>query len=192
MVVNRTTQNFLISLFYLVRDLAKQNPKSLIVVAAILLVGFLIPQNMVNPVQGATTADWNEDSFWFYTWGKSVTHKGIDIFAKEGTPLLASTHGLVVYTGNNPVGGNFVVILGPKWRFHYYAHLKEIKAYKFKPVKRGSVVGSVGNTGNAVGKPHHLHYSITSPFPYFWRYDNLSKQGWKKMFYLNPDAYLRD
>ena len=191
MVVNRTTQNFLLSLIDLIRDLARRHPKLLIVVAIIMGIGFLIPQQLINPVQGATTADWNKDSFWFYPWGKSVTHKGIDIFADEGTPTLAATHGIVAYQGNNPVGGNFVVILGPKWRFHYYAHLKEIKTIRFQPVKRGKVIGTVGNTGNAKGKPFHVHYTISTPFPHVWLYDGESVQGWKKMFYLNPDLYLR-
>lgn len=44
-------------------------------------------------------------------------------------------------------------------------------------------------TGNAKGKPPHLHYSIITLFPYLWRVDR-SEQGWKKMFYLNPIAYL--
>jgi len=152
----------------------------------------MIPQNLINPVEGATPSDWNEDSFWFYPWGNSVTHKGIDIFAPEGTNAVASTYGIVVYQGNNAVGGNFVVILGPKWRFHYYAHLKEIKSFRFKPVKQGSIVGSVGNTGNAVGKPHHIHYTISTPFPHVWLYDKDRVQGWKRMFYLNPDEYLRE
>ena len=83
------------------------------------------------------------------------------------------------------------MVLGPKWRFHYYAHLDEIRTFSFKPVKRGSVLGTVGDSGNAKGKPTHLHYSITTPFPYVNHFDNEAVQGWMKMFYLSPDAYLR-
>ncbi|NND63664.1 MAG: M23 family metallopeptidase [Flavobacteriaceae bacterium] len=157
----------------------------------ILLIGFILPQNMIQPVKGASTSDWDINSFWAYPWGNSVTHKGIDIFQIKGTDVVSSTHGWVVYTYEGGKGGKSVMILGPKWRFHYYAHLDEIKATPFVPVKRGAVIGTVGDTGNAKGKPPHLHYAITSPFPYVNRYDKEAIHGWKKMFYLNPDTWLR-
>lgn len=128
------------------------------------------------PVQGATRADYNPNSFWYYPWGKSVTHKGVDIFAKQGQPIVSSTPGIVLYTGNLKIGGNVVLILGPKWRLHYYAHLKDIKTRPLAIKKSGSIIGSVGNTGNAKGKPAHLHYSIITPIPYPWLIDN-DRQG---------------
>jgi len=141
------------------------------------------------PVDGATTADYNKQSFWYYPWGKSGTHKGVDIFAKEGTAVRSATSGLVVFCGQINMGGNVVLVLGPKWRLHYYAHLKEIKTSLFSWVDSGKVIGTVGTTGNAAGKTPHLHYSITTLIPYLWRIDT-DKQGWKKMFYLNPIDYL--
>ena len=161
------------------------------VLLLILVIGFLLPQHMIIPVQGATTTSWAKDSFWAYPWGSSITHKGIDIFAERGTPVISSTYGLVIYTANTGKGGKSVMVLGPKWRFHYYAHLDEIKTFPLKPIKRGSVLGTVGDTGNAKGKPPHLHYAITTPFPYFGLKDDDAVQGWKKMFYLNPDTWLR-
>lgn len=141
------------------------------------------------PVDGATKADYNPETYWYYPWGRSVTHKGMDIFAKEGTNLHAATRGLVLYSGNIKIGGNVVLILGPKWRFHYYAHLHDIKVSVFSWAGRNKVIGTVGSSGNAAGKPPHLHYSIITPIPYIWRIDR-DKQGWKKMFYLNPVDYL--
>jgi peptidoglycan LD-endopeptidase LytH len=141
------------------------------------------------PVEGATEGDYNKKSFWFYPWGKSGTHKGVDIFAGEGTNVLAATGGLVLYTGEIKMGGNVVLILGPKWRLHYYAHLKEIKTSTFSWASKEDVIGTVGTTGNAKGKPPHLHYTIATPIPYPWRIDS-APQGWKKMFYLNPIDYL--
>ncbi len=157
----------------------------------ILLLGFVVPQKMIIPVENADLKSWDEKSFWAYPWGSSITHKGIDIFAEKGTPVVASTNGIVVYTFDGGKGGKSVMVLGPKWRFHYYAHLDRIETFPLKPLKRGSVIGAVGDTGNAKGKPPHLHYAITTPFPYFALWDDNAVQGWKKIFYLNPDIWLR-
>lgn len=155
----------------------------------ILVAGMLIPQNFTMPVEGAGSADYHPESFWYYPWGKSGTHKGVDIFAAEGTALKSSTMGIVLYSGELSMGGKVIFVLGPKWRIHYYAHLKESNASMFQLVHSGEVMGSVGNSGNAQGKAPHLHYSITTLIPYVWRIDG-AKQEWKKMFYLNPIEYI--
>ncbi|MFT3823157.1 MAG: M23 family metallopeptidase [Chitinophagaceae bacterium] len=167
----------------------KRLKKALLILFAILIIGFLLPQSFNMPVKGATEKSYAQNSFWFYPWGKSITHKGVDIFAKKGTPVEPSTAGMVVYKGNIERGGNVVLVLGPKWRLHYYAHLDSIKTGMFSFVTHSSVIGTVGATGNAAGKPPHLHYAIRSIIPYPWRIDN-SKQGWKKMFFLNPIPFL--
>ena len=156
----------------------------------IIVIGLILPQKFSMPVDGATSADYNSQSFWFYPWGKSVTHKGVDIFAKEGTPIRSSTSGLVIFCGQIKIGGNVVLILGPKWRLHYYAHLKDINTSIFSWANSVKIIGTVGTTGNAVGKTPHLHYAIVTPIPYLWRIDT-DRQGWKKMFYLNPIEYLK-
>ncbi len=192
-MITNTTRRFwyalLSSIAFLVRY--RYFKKWFWVIALILIIGFIIPQQMIIPVSGATTKSWAEDSFWAYPWGTSITHKGIDIFADRGTDVISSTYGLVVYTHEGGKGGKSVMILGPKWRFHYYAHLDSYDAFAFKPVKPGTVLGTVGDTGNAKGKPPHLHYAITSPFPYPQYYDSEAVHGWKKMFHLSPDTWLR-
>jgi len=155
----------------------------------LVIIGFIIPQKLVMPVKGATLKSYSQNSFWAYPWGRSVTHKGVDIFAKKKTPVFAATPGIVIRRGVNERGGNFVMILGPKWRIHYYAHLDEIKATRFSFVSSKAFIGTVGNTGNAIGKPSHLHYTIKTIIPYPWRIDK-SIQGKRKMFYLNPITYL--
>ena len=155
-------------------------------VTVILALGMLLPARGVIPVQNATSRDWNANSFWYAPWGKSGVHKGIDIFAKKGTPVIASTSGLVVYTGNISMGGNVVAVLGAKWRIHYYAHLQNINAKTWDFAGKGDIIGSVGDSGNAAGKPPHLHYSVMSLVPYPWRVST-ETQGWKKMFMLNPN-----
>jgi len=118
-----------------------------------------------------------------------MVHKGIDIFAPEGREVVAATGGLVVWTGELAQGGKAVIVLGPRWRCHYYAHLQGYTTRWLEPVRCGERIGYVGTTGNAAGKSPHLHYTITTVIPYPWRWDN-SIQGWKKMFYLNPDQLL--
>jgi len=157
----------------------------------IIVIGFILPQNMIIPVEGATTKDWDVNSFWAYPWGTSITHKGIDIFKERGTPVIAATYGIVVYTHEGGKGGKSAMVLGPKWRFHYYAHLDAIDVVPLEPLKTGSKIGTVGDTGNAKGKPPHLHYAITTPFPYFLLNDKEAVDGWKKIFHLNPDTWLR-
>jgi len=149
------------------------------------VAGFLWPQRAVVPVQGATERDWNPESFWYYPWGRSAVHKGIDIFASEGTAVVSATPGLVMYAGPGGTGGNVVAVLGPKWRVHYYAHLRSIGTVPGAIVDSGETIGAVGATGNAVGKPPHLHYSIVTPVPYPWLF-KCGRQGWKRMFYLDP------
>lgn len=157
---------------------------------AALVIGLIIPQDLVNPVDKADNKSFNSNSFWYYPWGKSGTHKGVDIFATEGTAVKSSTGGLVIFTGQIKLGGNVVLIIGPKWRLHYYAHLRDIETGIFDWTNQNEKIGTVGTTGNAKGKQPHLHYSIVSLIPYPWRIDS-SKQGWKKIFYLNPISYLK-
>ena len=163
--------------------------KVLLVLLIILVIGFLLPQSFKMPVEGATMKSYSQDSYWFYPWGKSVTHKGVDIFAKKGTAIHSSTYGIVLFAGKNKIGGNVVLVLGPKWRLHYYAHLDSIKTGMFSLVSANTTIGTVGATGNAAGKPSHLHYTMRNMIPYPWNYDK-SVQGWEKMFYLNPIPYL--
>ena len=167
----------------------KKRHKLLATVVLIFLLGFLIPQNLRQPVENASSSDYNKDTFWYYPWGKSVTHKGVDFFAKTGTAIHSSVKGIVLYSGEISMGGKVVLVLGPKWRLHYYAHLDTILVDSRRFVNHDTQLGTVGSSGNAVGKSPHLHYSIATLVPYPWRIDK-DRQGWKKMFYLNPIKYF--
>lgn len=165
--------------------------KFLSIFLLIILAGYLLPQNFSIPVKGATKKYYSQESFWYYPWGKSGTHKGVDIFAKEGTDVYSSTGGIVVYSGEIKMGGNVVFVLGSKWRLHYYAHLSKINTNFFSFVSSGEKIGEVGTSGNAVGKSPHLHYSINTLIPMPWKIDG-NHQGWKKMFYVNPIPFLNE
>ena len=159
--------------------------------AVIVFLGYFVSEQGVIPVAGATVGDWDKDSFWYHPWGVSGVHKGIDIFAPRGTPAVAATSGIVTYVGRKSLGGNVVLILGPKWRLHYYAHLDSIAVTAMQPVRRGQTVGTVGDSGNARGKPTHLHYVIRTPFPVPWHYAPGAVQGWKRMFFFDPVERFR-
>ena len=163
--------------------------KVVLSVLALFVVGFVVPERIKIPVAGASKNDWNHQSFWFEPWGTSGVHKGIDIFAGIGNSVVSTTDGIVLYQGNIQKCGNVVVVLGPKWSFHYYAHLNTIDASIFGFVWSGQVIGTVGDSGNAKGKPPHLHYSIVRLFPAPWAIDS-STQGYKKAFFINPGSYL--
>lgn len=162
----------------------------LLLILAAILTGCLLPERIVTPVAKATAADWNPQSFWYEPWGPSGVHKGIDIFGDPGTDVLSTTDGIVLFAGQISRGGNVVLVLGPKWRLHYFAHLQSIAISPLQPVAAGEVIGALGDSGNAKGKPPHLHYSIVSLIPAPWAMDGAT-QGYKKAFYIDPDAYLR-
>lgn len=153
--------------------------------------GFVLPEQLQLPVDDATPKDWHSESYWYYPWGNSGVHKGIDIFAVEGAPVRATTGGFVIYGGTIEMGGNVVLILGPKWRFHYFTHLKDSNNHRIGFVDAGEKIGAVGSSGNAAGKPEHLHYSIHSLYPQFWNYKASNKFALDRIYYINPERFLR-
>lgn len=99
------------------------------------------------------------------TWGAARsggrTHEGIDIFAPRGTAVLSTSRGIVVNKGWNRLGGRTVTVLGPGGWHHYYAHLEDwAEPARGDWVEPGTVLGYVGDSGNAQGTSPHLHYGI--------------------------------
>jgi murein DD-endopeptidase MepM/ murein hydrolase activator NlpD len=89
-------------------------------------------------------------------------HKGVDIFAARGTPVLAAAAGVIVNRDSNAVGGLSLYHRGMDGRtIYYYAHLDGIRAgLKVGDlVRAGDTLGYVGSTGNVSGSPH-LHFAI--------------------------------
>jgi peptidoglycan LD-endopeptidase LytH len=91
--------------------------------------------------------------------GGARRHEGIDIFAPRGTPVIAAEAGHVSRVGDTPRGGKNVWVRGDNRSF-YYAHLDSIAVSPGDRVRRGDVLGTVGNTGNAVTTSPHLHFGI--------------------------------
>lgn len=89
-------------------------------------------------------------------------HRGTDLFAPRGTPVVAAANGIVWKVGNNPLGGRVVWVFGEGPALYYYAHLDDWAPGldEGQRVRRGEVLGFVGTTGNAARTPPHLHFGI--------------------------------
>ena len=85
-------------------------------------------------------------------------HDGIDIVAKEGTPIKASASGLVIFSGWTYEMGNQIILYHGDGYFTHYGHNQQNLKYQLDIVKRGEVIGLVGNSGISSGP--HLHFEI--------------------------------
>jgi murein DD-endopeptidase MepM/ murein hydrolase activator NlpD len=90
--------------------------------------------------------------------GGSEFHKGIDIAARAGNPIIAPADGIVAENVNRADMGNYVVLNHKNGISTSYAHMLRSAVYKGKNVKKGEVIGYVGNSGRSTGS--HLHYSV--------------------------------
>ncbi len=114
----------------------------------------------VFPVAGRTS--------WGDTYGAARSdvpggwHHGDDLFAQLGTPVVAVTDGTVFSIGWNRVGGWRLWLLDARGNEFYYAHLSGYTALASndRHVRRGQVLGFVGNTGDAFTTWPHLHFEI--------------------------------
>ena len=101
---------------------------------------------------------------WGFPRSGGRSHRGVDIFAPRGTPVLSATEGIVIRVGTNELGGQVINVLGPGRQVHYYAHLDRYGAFgEGDIVYPGNILGYVGNTGNARDTPPHLHYGVYDP-----------------------------
>jgi len=112
-------------------------------------------------------------------------HEGTDIFALQGTPILAVVDGVIENLGTATLGGIKLWVRSPgdNWSY-YYAHMSGYATGMANGlrVKKGTVVGYVGTSGNARGTPPHLHFEThvpagpaTNPYPILRRVDPLAR-----------------
>ena len=85
-------------------------------------------------------------------------HKGLDISTRFGNEIVAPADGLVVMSSYYPQDGNFVKIDHGRGLVTGFAHLSRMVVKQGMRVKRGDIIGYVGDTGRSTGS--HLHYSV--------------------------------
>lgn len=90
--------------------------------------------------------------------GRRKMHEGIDIANRFGADVIAPANGLVSFAGNKSGYGKVVIVDHGNGLETYYAHLSRYTVRDGMRVKRGQLVGSVGNSGHSTGP--HLHYEV--------------------------------
>src|SRR5581483_1895183 len=132
--------------------------------------GIIATGNWICPVQGphSFSNDWGQPR----PGGRS--HQGNDILAPRGTPVVASVSG-VASANSNSLGGIAYFLHGVDGNTYYGAHLQGYG--QLGSVQAGTVIGYVGNTGDAAGGPTHLHFEIhpgggpaVNPYPTLIKY----------------------
>jgi len=110
----------------------------------------------ISPVKGIFTSGFGVRAD-PVTHGRGV-HQGVDIAAAPGQPVRASADGVVVEAGELGGLGQAVFLAHGFGLTTRYGHMSRIEVRPGQRVKRGDVVGRVGNTGRSTG--YHLHYEV--------------------------------
>ncbi len=120
------------------------------------------------PVVGQVTSPYGYRIHPVY--GTRKLHAGLDVGAPGGTPITATSAGIVIFAGWRGGYGNTVIVDHGGGVTSLYAHMSQIGIAENATVNRGDVLGLVGATGTATG--NHLHFEIrvggepTDPAPY--------------------------
>lgn len=108
-------------------------------------------EGYIWPAKGVLTSGYGR------RWGRM--HRGIDIAAPVGTPILAAAPGVVVTAGWNSGGyGNLVEIQHPDGSLTLYAHNSRILVRRGQDVQQGEQISEMGSTGYSTGP--HLHFEV--------------------------------
>lgn len=137
--------------------------------------------NLLIPVEGI---DQSKLADTFSQARGDKTHEAMDIAAPKGTKVFAVNDGKVVKLFDSKEGGLTVYQFDPSQTYaYYYAHLDRYAegVKEGTELKRGDLVGYVGNTGNADPATPHLHFTVFELTP--------EKQWWKGKA-INPYPLL--
>lgn len=118
-------------------------------------IGIIEDGELVWPLPGHTTISCNFGEPDAYG---NPGHRGIDIPAPEGTPILAAHSGTVIISGWNNSYGNQVLLDNGAGLSTRYAHMTQTAVTAGETVTLGQVIGYVGSTGDSTG--NHLHFEM--------------------------------
>jgi len=102
--------------------------------------------------------------------GQREFHQGYDISTREGTPIMATADGVVIYAGRKGLLGSTIIIDHGHGMVTRYGHCQKFLKKRGEKVKRWEPIALVGNTGRSTGP--HVHYEVrlngipVNPFKY--------------------------
>ena len=169
-----------------ITKLAEEKEKLLAAIPAIQ------PVNNEDLTRMASGYGWRTDPF---TKARKK-HWGMDFTAPKGTPIYASGDGTITRADNNSSGyGKHIRIDHGYGYLSLYAHMSQYNVKKGQKVKRGDLIGFVGNTGRSQGP--HLHYEVwkdnerINPINFY--YGSLTPEEFKNMLkYANQENQSLD
>ncbi len=126
------------------------------------------------PITGYVTSEYGYRIHPIYNVRKF--HHGIDIAAPTGTPIFSASNGIVSEVKENSGYGKHVIVKGANEEY-IYAHMSEFNVVPGVVVKKGDLIGKIGNTGLSTGP--HLHFQI----------NNLLNASLNPRFYLGEMRY---
>ena len=117
-------------------------------------------------------------------------HSGMDMTARQGTPIYATGDGVVRVASRNPEGYSgygVVVVIDHGYGFQtLYAHMQNTKVRMGQKVKRGEQIGTVGSTGMSTGS--HLHYEVIQNGkkvdPVYYFFNDLTPEEYEEVLEL--------
>ena len=112
--------------------------------------------NFIIPVEGRISSIFGLKRF--FNKQARRPHTGLDIAATEGTPIQAIESGTVIESGDFFFSGNMIYIDHGQGVISLYAHMHSISVKTGENIKKGQIIGTVGQTGRVTGP--HLHLSI--------------------------------
>ena len=142
------------------------------------------PDQLMIPVKGIKR-DQLQDTFTSARSNGRV-HDAIDIMAPGGTPVLAAADGEIIKFFDSAAGGTTIYELTADQKYIlYYAHLQSRQPgiNEHDQIKRGAIIGYVGDTGNAGPGNYHLHFSIAVA---------TDRKHWWSGPYINPYPLLKN
>lgn len=137
---------------------AREAARSAYISSQTTAAGSLPPGDYLFPVAGPTR--FTDD--WLAPRPGGRYHQGIDLFAARGTPIVAIADGTLYNVGYNGLGGWRLWLRDRGGNAFYFAHLSAFApgAAEGAAVTRGTVIGFVGDSGDARGTPPHLHFEV--------------------------------